>query len=402
MFHSIYRFPWPIALLLIFMIHAVPLPAQAFMPGPCPDSWTKIGNTALAPNAVTFTALTGNKNGAAWNPVQIDLHSPFDMSCSLLVQVDGVAFVLQSEGLTAIGGWGAGQGYGNVYGTTPGTPVSPSVDFEVDTFDNYGPDVNDPSYDHLSVKLNGVMSVYAAGPVYAIPGQSDISDGNVHTFRVTWDPTTFLFNIYFDGSLRLTYTADVINQVFAGNSMVYWGFTGSSANYNQYIILPCGTSSTPTPCPTPTNTFTPSNTPTPTSTSITTSTPTPTATSIDTPTITFTPTWTGTPTITATATVTPPDGFFISRNVCRPDIDNPSLYVRVYQSTPRYCSVKIYNSAGEFIRTLWDSGVPVGGLYKEWEWNGRNSEGEKVASGLYIICYTNSQQAQTRRILIVR
>jgi hypothetical protein len=382
------------------MIHAVPLPAQAFMPGPCPDSWTKIGNTALAPNAVTFTALTGNKNGAAWNPVQIDLHSPFDMSCSLLVQVDGVAFVLQSEGLTAIGGWGAGQGYGNVYGTTPGTPVSPSVDFEVDTFDNYGPDVNDPSYDHLSVKLNGVMSVYAAGPVYAIPGQSDISDGNVHTFRVTWDPTTFLFNIYFDGSLRLTYTADIINQVFAGNSMVYWGFTGSSANYNQYIILPCGTSSTPTPSPTSTGTYTLSNTPTVTDTFTPSNTPTPSLTSTPTysltatATSTDTPTSTSTPTVTSTPTATPDRSFHLW-----PNPFNPNQAVRGTLKAsyiPEGGRLSIYTLSGEKVIVLQATSA------NRIDWDGTTSKGIPVSPGIYYYQLLVQEKCVAKNALIIQ
>jgi hypothetical protein len=300
----------------------------------------------------------------------------------------------------------------------------------VDTFDNYGPDVNDPSYDHLSVKLNGVMSVYAAGPVYAIPGQSDISDGKLHTFRVTWDPTTTLFNIYFDGSLRLTYTADVINQVFSGHNMVYWGFTGSSSYYNQYIILPCGSSSTPTPSPTPTTTYTPtptftptdtytpistststdtpmptstptvtdtftsSNTPTPSFTPTPSCTPTSTATSTDTPTSTYTSTWTSTATNTLTFTATPDIAFHVW-----PNPFNPSEAVRgtlKVSYIPEGGRLSIYTLSGEKVIVLQATSTNY------IEWDGTTPKGVRVSPGVYYYLLLVQGKCASKNTLLIQ
>jgi hypothetical protein len=106
-------------------------------------------------------------------------------------------------------------------------------------------------------------------------------------------------------------------------------------------------------------------------------------------------------TLTPTNTPLPPDEFFVSRNVSRPDVDQPPVFVRVRLSTPGYCSVKIYNSAGEFVKELWDNPVQDG-LYRELPWDGKNMNGEKVASGVYIIYYTNRYQTRAARLLILR
>jgi hypothetical protein len=140
-----------------------------------------------------------------------------------------------------------------------------------------------------------------------------------------------------------------------------------------------------------TYTFTPTSTPTNTAT----------ATNTSTFTITATPTVSETATLTPTNTPLPPDGFFVSRNVYRPDVDQPPVFVRVRLSTPGYCSIKIYNSGGEFVRELWDNPVQDG-LYRELSWDGKNMHGEKVASGVYIIYYTNRYQTRAARLLILR
>jgi hypothetical protein len=139
-----------------------------------------------------------------------------------------------------------------------------------------------------------------------------------------------------------------------------------------------------------TYTFTPTSTPTNTAT----------ATNTSTFTITATPTVSETATLTPTNTPLPPDGFFVSRNVYRPDVDQPPVFVRVRLSTPGYCSIKIYNSAGEFVRELWNNSLQDG-LYRELPWDGKNMHGEKVGNGVYIIFFTNRYQTQMAKILVI-
>ena len=45
-----------------------------------------------------------------------------------------------------------------------------------------------------------------------------------------------LINVYYNNFLVLSYTGDIINNVFNGNPMVYWGFTASTGGLVIFII----------------------------------------------------------------------------------------------------------------------------------------------------------------------
>jgi flagellar hook assembly protein FlgD len=70
--------------------------------------------------------------------------------------------------------------------------------------------------------------------------------------------------------------------------------------------------------------------------------------------------------------------------------------------------VKIYNLAGELIRTLWEGNVdgqynPDYPFLLNLEWDGKNSRGETVASGVYMI-HTEGQAHyhQTRKVAVIK
>ena len=186
---------------------------------------------------------------------------------------------------------------------------------------------------------------------------------------------------------------------------------------------PTGTSSatstaSPSPTQTPTNTptLTSSNTATATATLTTTATPTltSTATATNTPTFTSTPTATSTPTRTPTSTFTPlltstftqtptatpgSETFFVSKNLLQ-----GGSTVTIHTVTwdyPGAFALKIYNSAGEYIKSL-DDGNMVGPLDRSYTWDGTNRSGEPCASGMYIIYWTHPYGAQMARILLIR
>jgi flagellar hook assembly protein FlgD len=97
----------------------------------------------------------------------------------------------------------------------------------------------------------------------------------------------------------------------------------------------------------------------------------------------------------------PPDDFWVSRNVYRPDYDQPKVFVRVRLSQEGVCSLKIYNSAGELVRVLLDE-RRQSGTYNDIEWDGLNKNQEPVASGVYLLYYTTRYQTRFAKILIVR
>ena len=85
----------------------------------------------------------------------------------------------------------------------------------------------------------------------------------------------------------------------------------------------------------------------------------------------------------------------------RPGYDNPPVFVRVHLSQMGFCSLKIYNSAGELVRVLLDD-QRQSGTYKDCGWDGKNKNGENVASGVYVIYYTNRYQTRMAKLLVVR
>jgi len=113
------------------------------------------------------------------------------------------------------------------YGSIP-----TSIGVEMDTVNNY---LNDPVEDHVAVDQNGGTALHSgAAPVQASPTSANIEDNLEHELRITRDPALNRLDVYFDGSLRLSYYKDLINQIFGGNPTVYWGFTGAN-NCNDSV-----------------------------------------------------------------------------------------------------------------------------------------------------------------------
>jgi gliding motility-associated-like protein len=208
--------------ILIFLAFYLPLSAQYTLNGYA---------TQDACNAYTLTQAAGNQNGSVWNNNKINLTQSFDYKFDVNLGssdagADGIVFVLQPIS-TSVGSSGGGLGY---------LGVSPAVGVTIDTYQNAGN--NDPTYDHIAIQLNGDIGHTStnniAGPVTAINGNNDIEDGLWHSLRIVWDATTKTFSAYIDGSLRVTVVKDFVTDVFSGDPLVYWGFTGSTGGANNH------------------------------------------------------------------------------------------------------------------------------------------------------------------------
>jgi flagellar hook assembly protein FlgD len=68
---------------------------------------------------------------------------------------------------------------------------------------------------------------------------------------------------------------------------------------------------------------------------------------------------------------------------------------------PGKYSLRIYNSAGELVRTLknMQSRWPVA---DDVPWDGTNASNEKVASGVYVIYFESSRYVRIMKILLLR
>jgi len=174
----------------------------------------------------TLTQDQFNQHGSVWNVNKIDLTQPIDFKFSVYLGArdadgaDGIAFVLQPIS-TQIGTAGGGIGFQG---------VQPSIGIVLDTWQNT--DLNDPIYDHISITANGDLNHATAnnlnGPVQILEGRDNAEDGQWHLLYVKWDPATKILSAAMDDKPRVAITKDLVTDIFAGDPMVFWGFTAST------------------------------------------------------------------------------------------------------------------------------------------------------------------------------
>lgn len=193
-----------------------------------------LNGSAVATNDSCFQ-LTPAENwqvGSIWNGELIDLNQSFEviadvfLGCEDTEGADGMVFGLQPVS-TSIGQAGGGIGFEN---------VMPSLGVEFDTYLNA--DFGDPEFDHLAIIRDGILNHNVlqgslAGPVQANATAVNVEDCQYHSMRITWDAVEQIFSVYFDCELRLAYEADIVNEIFNGESMVFWGFTSATGGLNN-------------------------------------------------------------------------------------------------------------------------------------------------------------------------
>ncbi len=172
------------------------------------------------------------RTGSIWNEQKIDLRESFSVimdmyfGCRDQDGADGIVFGFQPIS-TSVGQQGEGIGFQGVI---------PSLGIEFDTWQNAN--LSDPAYDHIAIIRDGNMNhaspTNLAGPVPATG--SNIENCNWHKLRVNWDASAHTLEVWFDCELRLTYSGDIVNDIFGGDPLVFWGFTsatGGARNLHQ-------------------------------------------------------------------------------------------------------------------------------------------------------------------------
>lgn len=194
--------------------------------------------TFMGNDCYRLTQALNTQNGAVWYAEQIDLTQAFDIEFLMnfgtidAQGADGICFVLQTVGTNALGQSGGGLGF---------LGFSPAFAVEFDTFQNG--EFGDPFFDHIGMVSNGSVNHNGgdaiAGPVQASTNNINIEDGIDHVVRIVWNPATFHIDVYFDCELRLTGVTDLVNNIFNGQTSVFWGFTAATggAVNNQTVCL---------------------------------------------------------------------------------------------------------------------------------------------------------------------
>ncbi len=169
--------------------------------------------------------------GAVWSSSMLDLRKPFDIKFEVFLgcryaDSDGLAFVLQQEGLDALGGGSAGMGYGGIF---------PSLSVE---FDNYNDDyeyAGKLQYTHVAIMRDGDFNHKSpnnlAGPVTANARKDQQIRGcRQYEAFISWNPEKNVMIVEIDGKKRLTCKENIIQTCFGQNPLVYWGFTAANSS----------------------------------------------------------------------------------------------------------------------------------------------------------------------------
>jgi gliding motility-associated-like protein len=187
--------------------------------------------TQVSDSCFQLTAANNWEVGSIWFTEKIDLNVSFEVimtmnfGCKDAQGADGIVFGFQPVS-TTIGVGGGGIGFEG---------VTPSIGIEFDTWQNTV--YNDPASDHIAIIRNGNLNHSSAstlaGPINASPTSSNIEDCNDHELKVNWNADTKEMNIWFDCELRLSYTGDIVNEIFSGDPEVFWGFTAATGGANN-------------------------------------------------------------------------------------------------------------------------------------------------------------------------
>ena len=91
---------------------------------------------------------------------------------------------------------------------------------------------------------------------------------------------------------------------------------------------------------------------------------------------------------------------YVSKNMFTPGTDTVDIQVTM-ANFPNSLSLQVYNSAGELVRILGQADT-TGPFTQTYTWDGKNVNGEKVGSGIYLILFRGQQSLRTARILAVQ
>jgi len=190
------------------------------------DGWALNGAASDLdiPGCFVLTPAINFQRGSVWRQASTELGSSFDKTFRVYLGSkdsgsDGLVFVLQSAGLSALGDAGGYLGYRG---------VSPSIGVEIDTYRNSW----DPTFDHLAVDLDGTIDHRGHPAVQALASSENIEDGEEHELRVVWNAPAATLDVHLDGDERLLFTRDVGSEVFQGAD-VYWGFSAGTGSVNN-------------------------------------------------------------------------------------------------------------------------------------------------------------------------
>lgn len=240
----------------------------------------------------------------------------------------------------------------------------------------------------------------------------------VHRGTSPGGPYSFLTNVISPTTVYTDSTASYgTNYYYVVYGVDSSGFRTVASNESGGSLI------TYTPTVSATDTHTPTSTASPTISATFTYTPTPTSTPTHTHTYSHSSTFSWTVTISETSTVSPTptltpsvsltlsptftptydygkDGFFLSRNSFNPLRAERVEITAAAPADGRY-RIMVYNSSGELIRYVLNEVVNREKVLR-LAWDGKNSQGAVVASGVYLIRIDAPQYNKVRRVAVIK
>lgn len=187
-------------------------------------NFSAVGSAQVNPIQLNLTQAVSGQAGAVWfSAGRSSLANGFDTTFGFSINgtSDGMAFVVQDQGLMALGSSGSGLGYSG---------ITRALAVEIDTFCFTG----EFGCDHISVQTNGVGAISSDDS--ASLGRAvlpiDVNDGLQHFLRIVYVPGTLA--VFFEGGATPILTVGVdltdINgdSIADANGCVLFGFTGAT------------------------------------------------------------------------------------------------------------------------------------------------------------------------------
>ncbi len=194
---------------------------------PSIDDFTLVGDTYRTDDlCLRLTEERDYASGSIWYKRSVSLNASFSVGLRLMLGckdsegADGMVFVMTSQ-TNRLGYRGEGIGFAG---------LMPSIGIELDTWQNYH--LLDPSQDHIAIMANGQVGHYNSnlvGPLH-IP---NIEDCKRHSFVVLWHAGEKKLAVEIDGNEVISLTKDLVNDIFGGNDVIYWGVTAATGRYNN-------------------------------------------------------------------------------------------------------------------------------------------------------------------------
>lgn len=156
---------------------------------------------------------------------------------------DGMAFVIQDEGPSAVGANGGNLGFGRQFPFGRGVDgITRSLAVEVDVWANgareFGPDgKRDPRVPHVSLQTRGPRQ-NDANPRYSLASgfAPSVGDGAAHVMRVHYLRRGRL-DVFLDGNRLLRHRLDLVSTLGLADGRAYLGFTASTGLCTEDALL---------------------------------------------------------------------------------------------------------------------------------------------------------------------